>query len=414
MPIMRITTSQIFQRGLSNLLVQQAKTLKLQQQLSSQKKIQYPSDDPLVAIQGDLLRQTINFTNSYQQNRQAAEAAISFEESILSNSIAVLQKIRELQVQAGNNSLSLPDRQAIAAEAQSLLNQLQDLGNSQDSDGHYIFSGSQTTTQPFTINASGQYVYNGDETQRFQVISSGMQVALNDNGSGIFMAIPNGNGFFTVAQTATPNTGNSYASTGSVVDATAYVPDNYTIQFVLNSSNQLVVMVSGAASGPVLPPDGNPNDAPLYQDGGAIDFNGIELVISGTPQPGDAYAINPAQNQSIFTTIAQMVANLGNPFVTAADKAATQTINNQIMEEIDAALTNILTFEGQLGARLNQVDLADQINSDIIGVSQETLIAVEDVNLAEVAVQLNLEEVYLQAAQQSFARIQGLTMFNYI
>lgn len=411
---MRITTSQIFQRGLSNLLVQQGKMLKLQQQLSSQKKIQYPSDDPLVAIQGDLLRQTINFTNTYQQNRQAAEAALTFEESILSNSISVLQKLRELQVQGANNSLSLPDREAIAAEAQSLLNQLQDLGNSQDSDGNYIFSGSQTTTQPFTINSSGQYVYNGDETQRFQVISSGMQVALNDNGSGIFMAIPNGNGFFTVAQTATPNTGNSYASTGSVVNAAAYIPDNYTIQFVLNSSNQLVVMVSGVASGSVIPPDGNPNDAPLYEDGGAIDFNGIELVISGTPQPGDAYAINPAQNQSIFATVAKMVANLGNPFTTAADKAATQTINNQIMEEIDAALTNILTFEGQLGARLNQVDLADQINSDIIGVSQETLIAVEDVNLAEVAVQLNLEEVYLQAAQQSFARIQGLTMFKYI
>ena len=410
---MRISTNQIFQRGLNSVLLEQAKTLKLQQQLSSQKKIESPSDDPIIAIQADLLKQSINFTNTMQQNAQTAQASLSFEENILANCVTVLQRIRELQVQAANNSLSPSDRHAIAIEAQSLLNQLQDLGNSQDSDGYYIFSGSQSTTQPITIDASGNYVYNGDETQRFQLIRNGVQIPLNDNGSAIFMAIPSGNGSFTVSQPSA-NSGNAYASTGSVVDATAYIPDNYTLQFVLNSQNQLVVMVSGLNSGAVLPPDGNPDSAPLYQDGGAIDFNGIELTVTGVPQPGDSFAIKPSQKQSVFATIAAMVANLNSPYATAANKAATQTVNNQIMQEIDAALNNILTFEGQAGARLNQLDIANQINTDIIAVSQETLIGVEDVNLAEVAVKLNLEMVYLQAAQQSFTRIQGLTVFNYI
>ena len=60
------------------------------------------------------------------------------------------------------------------------------------------------------------------------------------------------------------------------------------------------------------------------------------------------------------------------------------------------------------------MDVADQVNSDLIETSTETLSSLEDVNLPEVAVKLDLQRIYLQAAQQSFARIQGLTVFNYI
>lgn len=411
---MRITTNQIFQRGLNGVLAQQAKTLNLQQQLSSQKKAQYPSDDPLAASQIDAMKQYISYTETLQKNLSSAESQLSFEENILANVVSVIQQLRVLQVEAGNSSLSAADRQAMAVSAQNLLNQLQDLGNTQGSDGYYLFSGGQTATEPFTINSSGSYVYNGDETQRFQLISSGVQIALNDNGNDVFMKIPNGNGTFTVSQTATPNTGNASATTGSMVNSAAYVVDNYTVQFVLNTQNQLVVMVSGAASGFVMPSDGNPDSAPLYQDGGAINFNGIQFTVTGTPQPGDAFAINPSQNQSIFATVAQMVANLNSLNLTPSENAGLQTINNQLMEQLDTALNNILSYEAQAGVRLNQLDIANQINADVIAISQETQLTLEDVNLAEAAVNLNLEQIYLEAAQQSFARIQGLTLFNYI
>ncbi|CDZ78144.1 Hook-filament junction protein [Legionella massiliensis] len=395
------------------MLTQQIKTLKLQQQLSSQKKIQSPSDDPIAAAQIDMMKRRISDTENLQKNRDAAVGELSFEESVLANVINVLQRLRELQVQAGNTALSETDRTAMSEEAQNILGQLVDLGNTTDSNGYYLFSGSKTTTQPFTMNA-GQYIYNGDQTQRFQLISSGLQLPVNDNGSDIFMRIPNGNGTFTVGPTATINSGSAVADTGSVVNAAAYVKDDYTLSFALNSSNQLVVMVNGLATGPVIPPTGLPNDAPLYQAGAAINFNGIQLTITGTPQPGDSFAINPTQNESIFSTAMRIVANLTQSFSTARDKALVQTENNQLMEQLDSALNNILNFRAQLGARLNQLDVADQINGDVIEISQETLSTLEDVDLAEAAVRLNLQQVYLQAAQQSFAKIQGLTVFNYI
>lgn len=410
---MRISTAQIFLQGLNGVLSQQAETLKLQQQLSSQKKIQSPSDDPVSAAQIELMKQRIDSTENMQKNRESAVGALSFEESVMSNVINVLQRLRELQVQSGNTALSETDRNAMSEEAQNLLNQLLDLGNAQDSNGYYLFSGSKTSTQPFSLNA-GQYIYNGDQTQRFQMISSGLEVPVNDNGSDVFMRIVNGNGTFTVSQTATPNTGTVTATTGSVVDPAAYVADNYTVNFVLNSLNQMVVMVTGASTGPVIPPTGLPDDAPLYQEGGTINFNGVQLTFDGMPKSGDSFAINPAKNESIFSTGARMVANFNRSFSTAADKAVVFTENNQLLEQLDSALSNILAFRAQVGARLNQLDVADKINGDVIEISQETLSTLENVNLAEAAVKLNLQQVYLQAAQQSFARIQGLTVFNYI
>ncbi|WED43985.1 flagellar hook-associated protein FlgL [Legionella cardiaca] len=411
---MRISTNQIFTRGLNNMLAQQVETLKLQQQLSSQKKVQSPSDDPIAAAKIDLMKQRIHSTERLQQNRDAALGALNFEESTLSNIINVLQRVREIQVQAGNSSLSEADRKALGEEAQSLLGQLQGLANTQDSNGYYLFSGGKTATQAITRDVSGQFIYNGDETQRFQAISSGLNVAINDNGSDLFMRIINGNGYFTVGQTATPNVGSGSVNSGTVVDVTSYVPDDYTLQFALNSSNELVVMVNGLSTGNVIPPTGLPDDAPVYQEGATVTFNGIQVTINGNPAAGDAFAIKPAENESVFSTVDRMVKNLNRPFLTVTDKAVVSTENNQLLDQLDAALDNVLAYQAQLGARLNQLDVAEQVNGDLVQTSEETLSSLVDVNLAEVAVKLDLQRIYLQAAQQSFSRIQGLTVFNYI
>ncbi|MFW2572314.1 MULTISPECIES: flagellar hook-associated protein FlgL [Legionella] len=411
---MRISTNQIFLRGLNGLLTQQAQTLKLQQQLSSQKKIESPSDDPISASKIDLMRQRINAAERMQQNREAAVSALTFEESVLGNTIGVIQRLRELQVQAGSTALSEADRHALGEEAKNLLDQLLGMGNTQDSNGYYLFSGSKTATQPFTRDVNGAFLYNGDETQRLQTISGGLKIATNDNGSDLFMRILNGNTFFTVTPTATPNTGTASVSSGTVYDAAIFVPDDYTLQFALNSSNQLVVMVSGVSSGSVIPPTGLVDDAPVYESGSTISFNGIQITVSGEPQVGDSFAINPARNESLFSTVARMVDNLNSPFASPIDKAIVQTENNQLLDQFDTALDNIIAYQAQVGARLNQLDVADQVNSDLIETSTETLSSLEDVNLPEVAVKLDLQRIYLQAAQQSFARIQGLTVFNYI
>lgn len=411
---MRISTNQVYQSGLSSLLTQQARVTKLQELLATGVKVQYASDDPISYAQIEWLTQRVNTTELLQKNCVNAENALNLEESTLTNCISNLQRLREIQVQAGNGTLSEIQRQALSVEVADILVQLQAFGNTKDNDGNYLFAGGQTSTEPFTLDATGTYVYNGDSTTRFQLISSSLQIAINDTGDNIFMRIPGGNGRFMVSQTALPNTGTASVSTGSVINTAAYVPDDYTMTFAQNSAGKLVVMVTGAASGNVVPPSGLPDDAPVYEQGMSVNFNGMTMELSGVPQPDDAFAISPAKNTSIFATIQQMITNLGLPYTSAVEKAATVTENNQLLAQLDSTLNTFTDVVASLGARLNQVSSAQQTNLNLIDTSKQILKSLTDTDPVVVATEYNQELVNLQAAQQSFVRVQGLSLFNYI
>ncbi|HAU0707352.1 TPA: flagellar hook-associated protein FlgL [Legionella pneumophila] len=411
---MRISTNQIYQRGLDNLLTQQERLARLQDQQASGIRVRTPSDDPVASAQIELIKQRISNIELLQNNRQAADSALRLEEGILSNTVNSLHRLREIQIQSGNPSLSEEDRKTLVVEAQALLNQLLDYANTKDSNGSYMFSGSKSLTQPVSLNLSGQYVYNGDNTQRFQAVTTSLLVAVNDTGDNVFMRIPSGNGRFAIRETVTPNTGTASVSSGSVINEAAFVPDNYTMTFALNSQGNLVVMVSGTLSGNVIPPSGLPDDAPLYQEGSAISFNGMEMVVSGLPKAGDSFSISPAKNESIFSTVQRMINNLNKPYVSSVEKAATQTENNQLLAQIDSALGHILSVQSDLGARLNQLETAEKANNDYLDISAATLKKLREIDPVAVATELNLQLVNLQAAQLSFTRIQGLSLFNFL
>ncbi|KTD00913.1 flagellar hook-associated protein FlgL [Fluoribacter gormanii] len=412
---MRISTNQIYQNSLNSLLLKQERVAKLQEQLEENfMRVRYSSDDPIAFAQIELMNQQISTTELLQKNRESAGSALSMEESILNDCTISLQRLREIQVKAGNATLSEKDRKALAIESNIILKELLDYANTKDINGDYMFSGGQTSTVPFSINASGQYVYNGDSTQRFQLVASSLQIAINDPGDDLFMRIPNGNGSFSIKQTGTPNTGTASLNTGSVTTPSAYIPDNYTMSFALNSQGNLVVMVSGASSGNVIPPTGSPDDAPLYQEGMTVSFNGMEMAISGVPNAGDAFLIAPSQNESVFATIQNMIDNLNQPYSTATEKAAAMTVNNQILAQIDSALGAILDARANLGARLNQLEHAEIANSDLIEQSKITLKRLQEVEPLAAATELKQELYNLEIAQQSFVMIQGLSIFNFI
>lgn len=411
---MRISTNQMYQRGLNNILDLQQRVMKLQDQQSSGLKVLSPSDDPVASAQIELMKNRIGSTELLQKNRQTVDSALSLEEGILSDTINSLHRLREIQIQAGNGALSEEDRKTLAVEATSILSQLQDYANTKDANGNYMFSGGQSTVQAISINSTGQYVYNGDSTQRLQAVTHSLKVATNDTGDNVFMRIPNGNGIFTVNQTATPNTGTGVVSTGSVVNASAYVPDNYTMSFALNSQGKMVVMVSGAASGNVVPPTGLPDDAPLYQDGSVVNFNGMELTVSGTPAAGDSFAINPAKNESIFSTVQRMISNLNKPYKTSVEKALTETENNQLLSQLDKAFSHISNVQADLGARLNQLASAENANQNLLDTSNAALKLLREIDPYQVASELTLQLYNLQIAQKSYVQIQGMSLFNYI
>ena len=132
---MRMSTVQIFNQGVNNLLDRQADVTKTQEQLASGKRIMDASEDPagtarVMGITSDLAR-----IDTFQRNTDNLQGQLAMEEGSLQSIINDLQRVRELTVQANNATMSAADRRSIGAQISGILDSLVDRANTQDSSG---------------------------------------------------------------------------------------------------------------------------------------------------------------------------------------------------------------------------------------------------------------------------------------
>ena len=186
-----------------------------------------------------------------------------------------------------------------------------------------------------------------------------------------------GGKFTATANTA--NTGSGGLVGGEIVDTDVFVMDDYTVNII--APGQLEVRDSN--NNIVLPTTN-------FVAGDSFEFNGIEFSISGAPNAGDSFNIDRPENDRRST----LLSNLQN--------------------EIDAGLKNIDNVRANVGARLNVIDREESVQLSFKEVLMTNLTSLEDVDIYEAITNLELASTGLQAAQQSFAKIQSLSLFNYI
>ncbi|MCP4047806.1 MAG: flagellar hook-associated protein 3, partial [Gammaproteobacteria bacterium] len=80
----------------------------------------------------------------------------------------------------------------------------------------------------------------------------------------------------------------------------------------------------------------------------------------------------------------------------------------------DQAMEKLVTVRTQVGARLNEIDSQQDINANIILYAQQNLSQAQDLDYAEAIGRMELELLGLQASQQAFIKMQGLSLFNYL
>lgn len=401
---MRISTNQVQQQGVNTMLDQQVQISKTQQQLSSGQRILTPADDPAGASQALDLAQAVAVNTQYQANVDAARARLNLEESSLHGVTNLLQNVRTLAVQANNTTLSNNDRAAIAKEVRQRLDEVLSLANTKDGNGEYLFAGYKSQTQPFSRNSTGSYIYSGDQGQRFLQVGPTRQVAADDSGTAVFQSIRNGNGTFTTLDNPA-NTGNGVIDTGTV--SGAFVSDTYTLSFTqVLSTDPITYTVTGATSGVVA--------SGAYTSGANITFNGAQISVTGTPANGDNFTIKPSANQDIFTTLQNMAVALETPVNNAAGQARLNNAMSRALTDIDQSANSILVTTSGIGARINAIDSQKEVNDAYTLQLKQTLSTVQDLDYASASTQLNAQLLALQAAQQSFTKVQRLSLFNYL
>lgn len=402
---MRVSTPQFHQKALQAILDQQAQLLRIQNEVATQRRVINPSDDPVAITNINNLQRQINLSERWLSNANLVENYAQQEETALSGAKNIIVRVKELLLQGVNGSYSAQERESLAVEMEARLEELVQIANTQVNGTEYLFAGFRTDVPPVSRDISGQFVYNGDQGRRFLDVGASVDVAMSDDGYAVFFDIFQGNGDFETVARST-NTGTGIISPGSVSDPGAYVPDDYEIRFAL-SGNQLVFEVFDSANNSVSGPT-------TYQEGADIQFNGITVNISGTPQAGDVFEVNRSQRQDIFTTIQQAIDTMRMASSTEAEKALFRDSADNVLENLDNGFDRINQVLGRIGGRLNVIDNERQVNQDFIANAQIALSGERDVDMADAISRLQQHQLGLEAAQRSFALIQNLSLFNFL
>ncbi|ADI30095.1 flagellar hook-associated protein FlgL [Methylotenera versatilis] len=184
---MRISTNTIYQAGISRISNIQSDQAKLQEQISTGRRISSPSDDPVGAARALEISAAQSGNAKFADTRQTAQLKLNTLESNLTSITSLLVSTQSTLVGAGNATLSDTERGFMASELKGSLDALIGLANTQDASGNYLYAGYKTSTVPFVATASGAN-YAGDSNQQLLQVDTQRQMAINATGDNVFQA----------------------------------------------------------------------------------------------------------------------------------------------------------------------------------------------------------------------------------
>jgi len=403
---MRISTLQIYQRGVNAIDTQQSALSRTQQQIALGKRIGTPSDDPVGAAQSLTLSQAKDRIAQYGANIDAAKDALAQNDSVLGQVTDLLQSVRTLALNGGNGGLNDKDRASLATDATGRLQELLGLVNLQDGDGRFLFSGFSSNTQPFVTGPAGAVTYNGDQGQRTLDVAPGRAVPIAYNGSAVFESVRTGNGSFS-ALAGTTNAGTGVIGGATVTNPSLLPGDTYRLQFSVSGGVTTYDVIDVTTASTVS--SGNP-----FTSGATIGVGGMQVSVTGAPAAGDQFTLAPSGAQSVFQTLQNLIAALNTPATSAAGATRLQNDLNGAVLDIDQALDHILSTRADAGATLRELDALSSGNGDRTLQLDTSLSRLNDLDYNKALSDYARQQLSLEAAQKSFAKVTSLSLFDYL
>ncbi len=430
---MRISTSWTQQLGVNSMLDQQAKLSKTQMQLSSGLKHLKPSDDPIAAAKILGFKNEIEQTNQYQRNIATARERNNLEESALSSAENIIFRVKELTIQASNATLTQNDRLSIKSEVDELLGEMVGVANSKNANGEYVFSGYLSKTKPFEFDENlNAYDYLGTNDQRSIQIGENRRIADGDSGFDVFQNID------SVSQEATLTGGkrsifNTLKSLSSALSSNqpnpnAIIKGTKTASELTFTAGSSVTLDSDNATPPVTINlagsydsiddlvDVFNADPALTGAGIKAQSNGRALEFISTTEGASSTISITATSGNFDTATGFSAGDSGASFdltPTESDPLYYAT-TNEVLTDLDSALESFIQARTSVGSRLNALDNQEEQHEKFILDFKTTLSEIEDIDYAEAISRFNQQNTALQAAQQSFAKVQNLSLFNYL
>jgi flagellar hook-associated protein 3 FlgL len=414
---MRISTANRYDTSVENLQSRQIDLAASQTQLTSGKRVNVASDDPVAAARAERDLATMARSDANQRALEASRNAVQLGESAIGDASELIQQARETLVAAGNGTYTAAERQSQAIKLKEIRNQLLTVANRSDGGGGFVFGGQGASNPPF-IDAPGgvQFVGQGGEAQA----SSSETLSLTVDGSAVFLSAKTGNGVFesgpgTNAVTGGANTGTAWITPGNVNNpsqvpypaAGGAAPSVYSIQFgVAGGNTTYTVLEDGIAM---------PSATGLAYKGSqsiSVPGRGMSVSIAGTPADGDTFTLQQSNNNlSIFNALDKAIAGLNTGTL---NNGQVQQIVNSGISQMDSISGNLQQARSSMGETLNRMDGIESRISSLKLIAQTDRSAAEDLDMVKAISDFQNKQTGYDAALKSYAMVQKLTLFQYI
>lgn len=403
MSLTRISTFGVQNAAIAQLMAKYASIARTQNQLATGQKLLTAADDPVAAGVAVALDRAAAENERYGANANLLGHRLNLAESSLADVTDRLNRLREIVVQANSGIQNEESRQALLVEVRGIQAALFAIANRSDGQGRFLFGGAQDDATPFVSGAAG-VSYSGDQTVREIDVTDGLALKDVEAGSEAFMRVGAGR---VLARVDPANTGTAVLKDAGFTDPSAWVSDTYTVSFSEPTPGVIQYDVLDGALAPLVPPVTG-----VYQPDQAISFNGFQLTLEGTPAAGDSFTVAPRVARSVFEIAADTLNVLALADAPPSAEAAQQNGYYALLEDLQAANDHVTSVRASIGTRLALVDRSEEERGAQLLTLQSTLSGLRDLDYAEAISRLSQEVATLEAAQESYKRMQSLSLFD--
>lgn len=368
---MRITQTMLANSSLRHMSNSYQKLGNIQDQLATGKKISRASQDPVVAMNGMRYRTQVTEVDQFKRNLGEVYNWMDTADATLDKVTQTVHRIREITVQASNDTYESTQRANMAKEVAQLREHLIALANTK-SNGKFIFNGTNTTTAP--VDAAK--------------LNLGTEVLTADNADL-----------------------SKYELT--------YNGELYKFNAVDNafqtSTGKTISMDEGVFTHTYKDKDGNDINEPMtlgtfvVSDKVAVSTNGQNVEIEVMKGVNIAVNINPANvfSNDFFGELTRLEQILNNSSTTHSDLT-------KFLDTISLQMDKVVNERAELGARVNRVEMIENRIMEQEVISRRILSNNEDADMERVIIDLVSQESVHRAALSAGARIIQPTLMDFL
>jgi flagellar hook-associated protein 3 len=406
---MRITQNMLNRMGLDGMQTNMRRLAAIQAQANTGKRVNTPEDDPYAVEQTLNFRARLKQTQTIQENVTASLDWLSATDTGLSDMAGLGTHINDLALRGTSSSYGPSERQALANEANGILEQALVIANTCYGD-RYIFSGFQTDTPAFVATRGVSAIVPSQDVTGFSagsvsggnapLLANDYRVQIQDAGGGAWQfRLVDGSGNAVEISSAADGT-------GALTPAWQSIPPGGG---TFDTGRGLTIQLGAGPAYHSAPPAATAS-VTYGKEITAVTYQGDSGSIVREISPNNDTVVNVTGDPlftSIFSNLATLREELRAPdFDPANVKTAADAIKSQMDKVLDQG--------SAIGTKMRGLETISQ-RQDQEQVTLKSLISkAEDADMADVITQLTQQKFVYQSSLQTNAQILRMSLLDFL